>query len=182
MSKKQTYTILAGTIIFMLFAVSVFVFLFRDIKLKNENSSRMALEIERHTAQRNNLSNLQRTIKETKDQRKVLESYIVDEEQIDKFIGWLEEMGAPVGVKVVVNSVSRVGEGSMLSVDITSSGSFNEVLNFSSLLENSSYKINIEKFFLSKMIQGGDEENPEREYWQSQITFNVVSEGRIEEE
>lgn len=176
MDKKKTYTILIITTLLMIFSVGVFIFIFRDIKFTNENTSIMKVRLEKKIIQKNNLSNLEKTIKETKEQREVLQSYVVDENKIDQFIGWLEIKGDPVGAGVLVNSVKRLPEQKTLNVTLTATGSFNSVMNFTSLLENSSYKLNLENLFLSKFINQGDEENLDREYWQAQTTFNVISE------
>lgn len=180
MSKNKTYTIFALTTIGMFVAVGMFVFMFREIKFKNENTSLMSKRLDKKNMQKNDLVNLSKTIEDTKKQREILGSYIVDEKSIDEFIGWLEERGNLFETNVIVNSVSRLPEGGRLGVTMTISGSFNSVLNFSSFLENSSYKINIEKLFLTKIIEEFEnfenKENLKKEYWQSQITFSLISE------
>ncbi len=177
MSKNKTYTILSLVSLLMLFSIATFLYLFNEIKVKNENASLMTKTLDKKNIQKKDLVNLERTIKETKKQREVLQSYLLDESKIDEFIGWLEDQGDPVDAKIVVNSVGRTNGKDAFNVTLTASGSFNSVLNLSYLLENSNYKISIDKMFLSKVMQDGGDDQEVKEFWQNQITFSIVSKG-----
>lgn len=177
MSKNKTYIILILISLLMLFSIGTFLYLFNEVKVKNENASLMTKTLDKKNMQKKDLVNLERTIDETKKQREVLQSYLLDESKIDEFIGWLEDQGGPVDAKIVVNSVGRTNGKDAFNVTLTASGSFNSVLNLSYLFENSNYKINIEKMFLSKNIQDGGENGDKIEFWQNQITFSIVSKG-----
>lgn len=175
MQKKREYIILSVTILFTIVSLFVFFFVLKQIKTKNENALVAKQHLDEKNLQKKNFSNLERTIQETKEQREILNSYIVQEDQIDKFIGWLETQGEPFSARILVDSVSHGKKENTLDVSLTTKGSFNSVLLFSYFLESSELKIEIEKLFLSKLIEEGDKDTPSREYWQAKIDFSVIS-------
>lgn len=175
MNKKKTYTILILTFLFMAVSIIIFTLLFSLIKNKNQNSSLINLEINQKIEDKKNLSNLERTIKDTNSQREILQSYILNEKNIDKFIDWLELNGENMGTEVVVNSVNSIGAKNALEVSLNINGDFNNVLKFIFFLENSNYKIDIKDLFLSKLKKQENENSPEIYYWQGQVKFYIIS-------
>ncbi len=176
MQKKKTYIILAITFILMVLSILLFVYVFNEIKTKNENASFVSKQLDKQIIQKNNLANLQKTIDTTKEQREILGSYIVDENHIDEFIGWLERQGELIGVNVSVDAVGKAKDENVLDITLGATGNFNAVMNFVSFIENSKYKIGVKKLFLSKNIEEATEEREGRIYWQAQFTFGVISE------
>lgn len=175
MNKKKAYIILILTSIFLLISIGICIFLFISIKNRNENSSILSMTIDKKISDKNNLSNLERTIEETKNQREVLQSYIVDENHLDQFIGWLEDSGASFSTKINVDSVNRANEPNLLNVSITSTGNFTDVLRFLFFIENSDFKLNIKNVFLSKISIQDEAESAPVFSWQMQVNFNIVS-------
>lgn len=175
MNKTKTYIILILTGLFVVVSIGLFVFLFRSVKAKNQNSSILSMTIDKKIAEKNNLSNLERTIKETRAQREVLQSYIVDENHLDKFIGWLEESGVSFSTKLVVNSVSRADKPNLLNTSITATGDFADILKLLFFIENSDFKLNIKEVFLSRISTQEGEDAPIVYLWQMQANFSIVS-------
>jgi len=182
MQKKKTYIILTLTLTFilMIFSILLFVYVFKEIKIKNENASLISKRLDKKITQKNNLVNLQKTINTTKEQREILRSYIVDENHIDEFIGWLERQGDLLNVNVSVDAVDKAKEENALDITLGATGNFNSVMNFVSFIENSKYKIEVERLSLSKNTEEASEGKEGRVYWQAQFTFNVISENIIE--
>lgn len=175
MPTKRTYRIFLISIISAIFAFMALFFAFKMIKDKNEHSASILAEIESKIDQKNNISQLEKTVLETKEKEALLSSYLVHADLVDSFINFLEREGDYVSVPVEVVAVNSVKENeNLLNIEIKGVGSFEHIMRLIVLIQNAPYQIKINYANVNKIIKS-DEKNKSAGGFELSLGFNVVS-------
>jgi Tfp pilus assembly protein PilO len=178
MPNKKTYIFFISALLVTFVMMGILVFVFFQVKSKNEKSAEISQQINRKITQEGNLEALQKVIEETKEKRQQLKSYIVDESHIDEFVGWVENQGESVGVPIIINTVSLSNtKKNTLAVSFSGSGSFDKVTKLVSLIEYSPYQVHIKNLSLNRTTQLADNTKPDIlvTKWDLIMDFEVVS-------
>ncbi len=182
MPLKRTYILFFIILGSAVASVLVFSFVFRVIKHKNEHSSAIMESIDIKTNKKDSIILLRKTITDTQLQSQVLSSYIVRNNSVDTFIGWLENEGSTSHVPISVKSVelSKTNKN-ILTVVFTGQGDFSNIYQLISLLENAPYQLSIKRVFLNKTLTKeadnvkGSTPSSSRSAWDVEISFDVIS-------
>ncbi|MFA5773560.1 MAG: hypothetical protein WC908_02710 [Candidatus Paceibacterota bacterium] len=185
MKKNQTTLILIFSIIATILAICLFFFLLKVIKNKNQQASVVFTTLEKKIREKENTIMFAEKVAEIKLLQDSVNSYFVDPNRIDIFVGYLEEIGSSVGGEVIVQSIEvPLKTKSIISFKLSILGTFEEVMKTIALLENIPYQIDITQVYLNKdIIQGtqGDVKDVKKEKvveiptWQADISFNILS-------
>lgn len=187
MKKNKTNLILALSILLLLVLVSFFVYFLQVIKNKNKHISAVNITLQEKIIERDNRSVLQKRILELVSTYNKINEYFVDSSSIDKFVGYLENIGSDNGVDLSVKGVDiPKGEKNKISINININGSFSNVTKVVALLENAPYDISINSLYLNKEIIPVTEITPApantkivppqvKSQWQANVTFIVLS-------
>ena len=142
MPLKSTIIKFPTALILTLIFVGVFIFMFNKLKKENEHASKLSQTLNDHLSEDEGVSSISKVIAEANTKRDMLTSYIVDENQIDKFVTWVEETGDSVKVPIVVSNVSSSpSKKNIISISLKGRGSFSDVVRFVSLVEYSPYQL-----------------------------------------
>ena len=191
MKKNNTNLILIISIVlFIVFSV-IFVYIFNVIKNKNEHASAVLITLGNKKTEKNNLDTLEKRMTELLDTQKKINGYLVDASSIDKFVGYLENIGSTNKVSFSVKSIDIDKDNkNKMTVSLTIRGGFSDIMKTFFILENSPYDIVIESLYLNKEIsQYGDiSQQPinslvkskivpsvPKSSWQMDVSFNILS-------
>lgn len=148
--------------IFLIFSFTVLVFvifggwfLFNRISVLDKSIGETNISILNFTNDIKNLKSMESFLRESSEERKVLERAFVSEDGLVKFIEDLEENGKESGVDVEVNlaTVSQ-DQSDSPSFRIESRGSFSSVYKYLTSLENLPYEISINRTSLDSEGEG----------------------------
>lgn len=178
MPNKKTYIIFTISLFATLLMLGVLIFVFLQVKTKNEQASVISQQISRKITEGENVETLRNVIEDTKEKRQQLKSYVVDESRIDEFVGQIESEGELIGLPITINSVAlSPTKKNVLAVSFSGSGSFDKVMKMVSLVEYSPYQIHINNLALNKYTKSLGDAKKEIiiTEWDFQVDFEVVS-------
>lgn len=190
MPLKRTYITFFITLISAIVAVLVFFFVFRIIKHKNEHTGAVLASIQSTIDQKDNISNLQKTVNDTKEKEKLLSSYLVQANFVNEFITFLETEGESVSVPVEILGVNALPDvKNLLTIEMKGVGTFEHVVRLVSLIQNAPYQIKLNHTYINKVIVSSAPApvpvlvkgkpvpviNPSESLFEVNIEFNVVS-------
>ena len=187
MQKNSTIFMLILTILAVLFASGIFVFMFKVIQNKNEHTSKVLMTLEDKMAQKENMSVVNQRLTEVETTIKTVNGYFVDSKQVDLFVAYLEKIGVDTGTDLLVKDVgiSPTQKGNLL-LKLSVKGTFSSIMQVVSLLENSPYQISITQTYLNKELVDSTpavtpNKNPKLPVtpapilWRADISFSVLS-------
>jgi len=136
-------------------ATGIFLFLYTEVKAKNERISALINNIEANVVEEEKHNSIKVVAAQTAEQRTRLQHYIVAKEEAVSFIELLEKTGESIGVGVDIASVREVEiAGSTafarLSLALTATGAWPRVIQFLGLLELLPYEATITQVVVSK--------------------------------
>lgn len=153
MKNKSTNLILVISIIFLMIFSFTFVYLLNVIKNKNNHISAVSITLGKKMAEKENLTVLEKKMTELVETQKKISNYFVDTLNIDKFVEYLESIGADNGVEVSVNSIDMIkNDKTKMSVNLSIKGNFVKTTKTIGILENSPYNIIINSLYFNKEI------------------------------
>ncbi len=129
------------SIIFFIFSVAVFVFFFRLINERNEESQIKEEKWQKETDRRDEIKALDYSVKIIEEERKVLDRHFAKSSDVVPFLDTIEELAPQVGAKANVTSVDIIEENGGLMIGMQASGAFGSLYRFITLLENSPYEL-----------------------------------------
>ena len=138
------------SVIFLAFSSTVFVFLYKGAKSNQMISEKMQTEWQTEATRREGIKSLDRSIKAIEDKRILLESHFAQSSNVVPFLDTIEELALEAKAKSEVVSVDIPKEEKKLSVAIKTSGSFEALYRFLTLLENSPYELEFVSVDLQK--------------------------------
>ncbi len=181
MNKNHTKSIFYLSIIVTLLAVGAFAVLFKIIS-KNEHTSLVLSTLDDKMIKKENSSALTSKLAEIDAIKKTIKGYFVDTTAIDSFIDYLEKLGLGFGITVKVENFEMSSvDKNILNVEISSKGTFDDMMRVTKLIENAPYQINVKRVSLAKSLAGNIEEIEGVKQpvtgtvWQLNIKFSVVT-------
>lgn len=182
MKKNHTKLIFYTSIIVTLLAIGAFVVIFKIIINKNEHTSIVLSTLDDKMIKKQNSSALTSRLAEIETIEKTLKGYFVDTAQIDSFIDYLEKLGLGFGTVIKVENFEMSSvDKSILNVEISSKGTFDNMMRVVKLVENAPYQIDVKKVSLVKLLGEAIEEIEGVKQvqtgpiWQLNITFSVLT-------
>ena len=137
------------SVIFLLVFSFSFFYLFNETNKKVQGSESKEMEWQTEANKRNEIRNLNNSIKSIETERTQLETHFAQSSDVVPFLDTLEELARKVGADAEVVSVNIAEDHTGLLVGVKASGTFNNLYKFITLLENSSYELE----FISMDIQ-----------------------------
>lgn len=158
--KKRRYIYAGISVLFMLGSLTIFYFLYKAIESHQATIDAKQEEWQAEEDRRNEIKNLERTVKTLEDKRIKLESHFVSGEDPVNFLNHLEDLARSVGGSAEVSTVDLGKENKSLTVSLKATGSFDAMYRFITLLENSEYKMEIKNLVLqssdTELIKGSN--------------------------
>ena len=176
--KRKARGVLKILILVSLLSATLYMFLFISTKRKIREAAVLDRLVEKEEISKYESGRLIQETTTLADKSDILDSFFIDPNTVVIFLESLEELGRKTGVSVSIISVKEgeaekksdllSGTIAPLSVKLTADGSFKNVYNFLTLLENAPYEIVFDRIQLLK-----DEETG----WSGE--FNIVLQSYI---
>jgi hypothetical protein len=182
MKKSQTTSILIFSVITTVLVVGLFVFCLRVIKNKNQHTSAVLLTLQEKIKEKENATMFAEKVSEIQNTKELIGNYFVDSNRIDAFVGYLEDFSVVTGANVTVKGIEILKDDKKnISFKLEIVGTFQDVMESITLLENIPYQVDILQVYLNKNIeQVQDTSNVKVKSlkiptWQADIAFNILS-------
>ncbi len=169
-----------------------YIFVFGQIMDKNKNVSSMLNDAEVQNSVNNGQQSLQDILANTKDDRDKIGAIVLSDDKVVNFIEAVEALGDVTHTHVTTSSVN-VNEGGaantgLLTMQVTVGGAWQNIMQFTSLIENMPYKISINAMDVKVGNANADtsvdttttkDKKPavvvrSAPQWQANLTINVV--------
>ncbi len=115
------------------------------------------------------------TLRELKEERAELESHFTRKSDVVPLLDTLESLAAAVSAKATISSVEVSKDGSVLLVNLRTSGTFDSLYKFLTLLENASYQIDFSMVDFRKVAASSEEGAPSAPLWEGVFGLKVLS-------
>lgn len=129
-------------------------FLFQHIIGQTLKASSLTSTIDLGQQKNSRLSSLRTVVKDTENNRKRLQSFLLPSESEVSFIEQIESIGQNNSLTVKTNSVStvagRVDKTKTLHLQVTTTGGWTNTLSFLNQIESLPYNIHVENFSFAK--------------------------------
>jgi len=182
MKKNNTILMFISSLLIVFAVIFLFLFILNVIKNKNKHASVTFSALQNKIKEKEKIIGSKEKIIEIQALNDSIASHFVNTNEIDKFVGYLENMSTFTGSELVVNGIEIPPKmGDIISFKISVLGDFNEVMKTLNLLENIPYQITITQIYLNKKINSPIQSDttkkiePEISKWQMDISFNVLS-------
>ena len=182
MDTRKTVRLLLLVALLTAFSLAAYVFFFLRIAEKNRMVSLLANDVDLITQKESKLRSIQSLVKDTEEERALLDDYFVSEEGVVGFIETIESFGAVAGTEIEVTSVEKgpldasakeaepqVFE--LLRIGFKTSGSWRGVMHVLALLETLPYRVSITRATVEAVAAVDEEEPPA---WNGFFTVTVV--------
>ena len=152
---KKTKRLLGIALLLSAVAIGWYVFLFTEVKAKNESVSTLINDIEANETEEETHSSIKTIAAQTVEQRKALQNYTIAREGAVSFIELLERTGRNIGVDVTIATVRETeiaGSATFehLTLALTAAGTWPRIIQFIGLLEFLPYEADITQAVVSK--------------------------------
>lgn len=138
----------------MVFSFSLFLFLYREIYQNSSTSEQMQIAWQNEAKKREELKSLDSSLKNIESEVALLETHFIKSSDIVPFLDMIEKLAPRVGAKAEVVLVDLPKDNSGLIVEVKATGFFEALYKFLTLLENSSYEIDVISMDMQKL--GGE--------------------------
>lgn len=183
MKKHLTIPIFIFSILTAIFAVLLFVFFFKVIENKNQHASVVLVTLQEKLKEKEDSIIFSGKVAELKSIQDSINSYFVDSNKIDTFVSYLEGIG--LGSVVSVKSIEiPIKTKNTIAIKVSVTGTFKEVMNTITMLENIPYQVNITQIYLNESQKEVVQDNfkvttkpkvSKISTWQADISFNILS-------
>ena len=133
----------------LILSASVFL-LYKKISSNTEKANITMREVEDENNKRYEVKLLKNSIKTIKEDSILLKSHFAQSSDVVPFLDTLEGLATKVGIKAETASVDIAPDSLSLLVKINTSGSFEAIYKFLTLLENSPYELEFTGFDMQK--------------------------------
>lgn len=149
LSTKQTLLVV---LLLLLFVMVGYYFLFDLIKSKNQKVSIFSQEIDLYLERESMRRTTEKTAEELSEKIQKLDSYFLHKDEVVPFIESIENAGGKSGVVVDIVSVDVTNDPTvnnsdrkdeMMDLRLSVKGSWGNVINFISYVENLPYKVDV---------------------------------------
>jgi hypothetical protein len=142
-------------VIFFLLNIALFCaygYLFFVVDSKNKATTLLYSASHQAASDKEKIRGLERTLKDTEEDRNKLSEYFVTKTSAVAFIERIENLGKSAGVELSVNSVSDAAKNSgVLQLDFSATGSFSNMYRLMALVESMPYKVTLKKASMQKI-------------------------------
>ena len=129
------------SILFLGLVLLAFIFLYRKIDANEKKSEAILSEWQNEVSKYNEIKSLNNSVKIITDQKNLLENHFAQSSDVVPFLNMIEKLGLDSGTQTLVTSVEIAADKTSLLVGIKTSGVFETVYKFLTLLENSPYEL-----------------------------------------
>ena len=129
------------SIIFFVFFCFAFVFLYQKINDNNQKAEEGMITWQTETFRREETRTLDRSLKQMVDDKTQLETHFAKSSDVVPFLDTIEKLASKAGTVAEINSVDTGINSVGLLVGLKTSGSFEAIYKFLTLLENSPYEL-----------------------------------------
>lgn len=178
---KKNHVILSFIFSFTIVIVVMgsFLLILNVIKNKNQHTSAIFYALQQKMTDKEKIDNSKEKIQEMKLLQDKIDQYFVDPNQIDKFVGYLEDIGATIGSEVSVKGIDiSKKENNLVSFKLSTRGTFQEIMKTITFLENIPYQIKITQVYLNKDLNKDipieKTKIPTDFTWQADISFDIL--------
>lgn len=182
MQRKKDVLILTSSIIVTFMTLAFLIFFFKTIQNKNKHSSVVVATLVEKTKQKEEMKTLVEKVQKVSEMSDTINSYFVNSKEVDSFVNYLESLGEGARVELEVKSFDvSPASNNLLNVTVSTKGSFSNTVRILMLIENSPYKLNVTRTFMSHGSESlnSDPKNPTKQtttsFWRSEISFNVLT-------
>ena len=156
-------------------ALALCVFLFLEVKKKNERVSVLVNEISLRSKQDSAFRSVKAVVGETADLREKVNSYFVGRDGVSTFLELVESIGRESGADVSIKSVDLLASPdstahATLSLSVESIGAWGIQLQFLSLVELLPFEVRVDRVSFSETVE---KENG-FPVWVGAISFKVL--------
>ncbi|TAK57034.1 hypothetical protein EPO17_03070 [Patescibacteria group bacterium] len=189
MNTTKNISLLVLSVLVFLVVLGGFIFLVGDITARGEHITSRLKMIDEITRKDQEYQLFEKIIKSTEADRAKISSYVVKKDGLVDFIKLIEGMANSSGVEVSIKTVEESevsGQASstpkvMLTLPLTTTGTWENTAMFLALLESMPYKTTLTKVDLRKMdlTEGADPKRKNRfskanPGWQADFQFGVL--------
>ena len=173
-SKQKTIIIFVGVILLNLLISSVYVYSFYAVKTKNEEASLISLELKEYLSKEGAINLLKKSVKNTESERKNIDASFVARDDVPVFAKKIESLGGMSGTKLSITKLQA--QGNVLSIGLSSEGSFRNTLHLISLIETLPFKVEITKAYINTIERLSTEEVSEsgRGVWNGKFNIKLT--------
>ncbi|MCA9353816.1 hypothetical protein KC842_03030 [Candidatus Nomurabacteria bacterium] len=195
MKKYKKSTTVLFSIVYLGVAVGFFVGLLLVINMITKDTLRTNAELTQKTKLRDKISELQIELDRSKEDRRQIESFFIDKDNIIPALNKIEEIGPLTNTDVLITSIAlsekeiidpnnpvkkdeEPPKGYELVVSLTSEGEFGDVIHFLEALENISYSFVIDRIRFDIVSEAGsqvDEVTIPNTIWLLETTIRITS-------
>lgn len=160
-------------------AVGIYAFLYIQIKNTNEHVSIVQNEAEAQEIENNGQQSLEDILNNTKEDREKIASIVLSDDKVVDFLESVEALGPLTNTTVTTASVNvndATGKDTgFLTLQMNVAGSWQNVLQFASLIENMPYQITItDASFTGEVQKSTDKKKSQSVKWRAQLNVSVV--------
>lgn len=174
MKSRSYFVTLAIVILMTLAVIALYVYGFLFIQKKIQTTTSMLTQIASATQKNQEVSTIQSTIATTQEDREKLSSYFVTDDSIVTFLSGIEALGTASGTQVVLANVTTEPKSATVTVELTSTGNFSDVMRFLMLFENLPYRMTVDRSTLVTKDSPDDVVVTEQ-LWSLSLTSTLVS-------
>lgn len=187
MRENSTIAMFYLSILAVIFAVGILVFLFKVIENKNAHTSKVLATLSEKMTEKENITGLSKKIAEIQNTQKKVKAYLVDPNQVDTFVEYLEKIGSDTDTELSVKTINTLESvPDKIFINISVRGAFANVMWALAVLENAPYQVNITRAYLNKELtqappvmqdaKGKPKASvPVPSAWRADIDFNILS-------
>ena len=164
------------SILFFCVSFSVFLFFFKAIDNNNKELQSKELEWQTETHKRDEIKTLDNSVKIIEGDKVQLETHFAQSSDIVPFLDTIEGLAPEASVTSEVTSVNISGDQTGLYVSMKTSGTFEGLYKFLTLLENSPYELEFISLDMHKeTVVAVENKNVKIPQWDAVLKIELLS-------
>jgi len=174
--KKFKKAPLLVSAVFLIFSCLIFLFLYKKIDDNRKMSEKAKIEWQIEATRREEIRSLERSIRAIEKERNLLESHFARSSNVVPFLNTIERLALAANLKSEIISVDILKDRNGLAVAVKTSGSFESIYKFLTLLENSPYELEFPSADIKNtgaLIVSGKKNRTPR--WEANFKINLLS-------
>ncbi len=174
MKKNSHIIFLIFSILGIVLSIGIFLYGINLIRNTTKKTSDILTKTEEIVKKNSELSTIKKTISATEEDRAKLLTYFVTDKGIVAFLEYLESLGEITNTDASIRAVDLDKDGNFVTVSISSTGSYSNLVRFSKLIENMPYRIEVQNFaFVAR--ESLAEDGSDISNWEVNITIKLIS-------
>lgn len=152
MNKKHITRLIIIFFVINTALIGVYVYLFYVTESKNSETSVLYAASHQAASDKEKIQNLERALKDTREDREKLSKYFVTKTSAVTFIEQIEKIGKNAGVDLLVTTVSDdAKDGGAIQISFSATGGFTHMYHLVALVESMPYKVIVKKADIQKI-------------------------------